>query len=92
MRQVDHLLNLGSASLPSAVKVMTQSYNTCNCDTVLTEASGSSPHTDVMGVLPRFIPLGPDINVFCVLKCSADFAKPSDLQLPFHRKNYMNFV
>jgi len=47
---------------------MTQSYITCYCDTVLTEASGSSLYTDVMGALPRFSPLVLDIGVFCVLK------------------------
>jgi hypothetical protein len=47
---------------------MTQSYITCNCDTVLTEASGSSLYTDIMGVLPRFSTLELDIGVFCVLK------------------------
>jgi len=47
---------------------MTQSPITPYCDTVVTEASGISPYTDVMGVLPRFSPLGLVIGVFSVLK------------------------
>ena len=86
---------LGSASLPSAVKVIPPWHNLISHVTVtpswmrLVEV----PHILMLCVCCHASVLwGYMLAPFVSWSDSADFATPSNLQLPFHRKNYMNFI